>query len=383
MTGWIIGFGIIFFISTILLSRANTDHVKHINQLQNELSRLTTEHNTAIMRIGELEKAIREKDILFEALQKRDNESISKVTSLYADYLLIQYDISARYLRTKPHPAHGEAQRIGELKQKTKTHIEQFRQMMYKYEMLLQLFPELSVYVDDFETIKQLEDVSEIEKLQEEFDRTRYFLSKEEYEKLDIDERNQLALDRYIKGQKTKWQIGRDYELFCGWQYERSGWQVDYTGIEKRITDLGRDLIVSKDKIIHVVQCKYWSQGKQIHEKHITQLFGTTFEYRMDKDDSLKIIPVLITNISLSETAKKFADKLGVKIVENALMGEFPRIKCNINRDAYGSETRIYHLPFDQQYDRTKINKAGEFFAYTVKEAAAKGFRRAYRYYGG
>jgi hypothetical protein len=56
-------------------------------------------------------------------------------------------------------------------------------------------------------------------------------------------------------------------------------------------------------------------------------------------------------------------------------------IKCNINQS---SKENIYHLQFDQQYDRTKINQAlGEFYATSVVEAESKGFRRALRYFGG
>jgi hypothetical protein len=37
-------------------------------------------------------------------------------------------------------------------------------------------------------------------------------------------------------------------------------------------------------------------------------------------------------------------------------------------------------LPFDQKYDITRIINKGELFAYTVKEAVRKGFRRAKRF---
>ena len=41
----------------------------------------------------------------------------------------------------------------------------------------------------------------------------------------------------------------------------------------------------------------------------------------------------------------------------------------------------IYHLPFDQQLDTTRIDiSKGECYAYTVKEAVEKGFRRAYKH---
>jgi hypothetical protein len=40
------------------------------------------------------------------------------------------------------------------------------------------------------------------------------------------------------------------------------------------------------------------------------------------------------------------------------------------------------HLPFDQQYDSTKIKNKGEFYAVTVAEAEAAGFRRAFKWFG-
>jgi hypothetical protein len=42
-----------------------------------------------------------------------------------------------------------------------------------------------------------------------------------------------------------------------------------------------------------------------------------------------------------------------------------------------------YHLPFDQQYDRTIVHAdRGEFYAQTIAEAEKKGFRRAWRWRG-
>ena len=42
---------------------------------------------------------------------------------------------------------------------------------------------------------------------------------------------------------------------------------------------------------------------------------------------------------------------------------------------------RIYHLPFDQQYDNIKIDPPNEFVALTVEEAEHSGFRRAFRWH--
>ncbi|OGV47963.1 MAG: hypothetical protein A2017_21260 [Lentisphaerae bacterium GWF2_44_16] len=63
-------------------------------------------------------------------------------------------------------------------------------------------------------------------------------------------------------------------------------------------------------------------------------------------------------------------------------MEDFPRIKCNIGKDESGNIVKIYHLPMDQQYDKTRILGHGECFAFTVQEAVKKGFRRAKKYYG-
>lgn len=160
--------------------------------------------------------------------------------------------------------------------------------------------------------------------------------------------------------------------------------EVEEFGINKRLEDLGRDLIAHDhyNRTIYIIQCKCWKHERLIRENVIAQLYGTTFAYQYDhlKRNLLypySIIPVIMfpSFASLSATAQEFCNKLKVKIWEVNYQ-EFPRIKCNINGDE-----KIYHLPFDQQYDRTQIKNKGEFYAYTVAEAEAKGFRRAFRHF--
>jgi hypothetical protein len=72
---------------------------------------------------------------------------------------------------------------------------------------------------------------------------------------------------------------------------------------------------------------------------------------------------------------------LGVRLYERYAFEPYPCIKCNV---AHLSGEKIYHLPFDQQYDSTVVdNQSGEFYAMTVAEAEGKGFRRAFRWMGG
>jgi len=69
---------------------------------------------------------------------------------------------------------------------------------------------------------------------------------------------------------------------------------------------------------------------------------------------------------------------LGIRVEQEKPLEKYPIIKCNISNDG----EKIYHLPFDQQYDKTIISKPGEFYAETVKESMDKGFRRAWRWTG-
>jgi hypothetical protein len=142
---------------------------------------------------------------------------------------------------------------------------------------------------------------------------------------------------------------------------------------------------------LRVIQCKYWRQEKTIHEKHIFQLFGSALEYafRLGTFDDLRQLSlfggpikatgataVLYTSAKISDVAKDVAKKLNVECHEAIGISDYPLVKCNINRGE-----QIYHLPFDQQYDRTKIvPDKGEKYVYTVAEAEQAGFRRAWKW---
>lgn len=229
-----------------------------------------------------------------------------------------------------------------------------------------------------------------------------YWLSPDEYLYLTDVEKNQLALDRYMKRNKTNAEIGRDYERFIGYLYEKDMFQVEYYGAKNGLEDFGRDLICKKDSQTLIVQCKCWSalKGKVIHENHINQLYGTTVAYKIEEllkkplekvtaDDvtplvmacinSINVKPIFISTVDYSVAALAFASCLGIecRIIPRT---PYPMIKCNINKT---TKEKIYHLPFDQQYDHCKIDvQQGECYVATVKEAVKLGFRRARRWRG-
>lgn len=377
------------------LSRENNTYRFDYKQLNSNYKTEVRDLNSIIKN---LESTIEDKEAEIESYQSELNtrndyykkmlegnrQAIPYLAGLMADYLTYDYEVLARQLdwgydakRLK------KVADIREIRNDAKQRIQIAKEAEYNYKYLLELYPELQDVVDaDYSELNEIQRI----KTDMKNDSVSEYLSRDEWNSLSESQRNQLALDRYIEGRKkSKWQIGRDYELYVGYsRYETQGWHVDYYGNEMRLEDLGRDLIASNSQQIEIVQCKYWSSKKLIHEKHIFQLLGTTFCYKLEHpDENRGIRPVLITNIEVSDVAKEAAKLLRVKIIENYAMGDFPRIKCNIGHNEYGLETKIYHLPMDQQYDTVKIdNHKGEFFAFTVEEAEKKGFRRAHKWYG-
>ena len=269
---------------------------------------------------------------------------------------------------------------IREIRAKAQELIEQYKSSEYQLEYLKQLYPGLEdILESEYSELPQI-DFSELS----DRDVSKDYLSKEEWNSLSTTERNQLALDRYVQShKKSKWQIGRDYELYVGYKYSQKGYEIDYFGSYMGLEDLGRDIISQKNGHTLIIQCKYWSEKKLIHENHIAQLYGTTICYCLEHKVPVNFVSgVLVTNITVSDKAREFAEFLNITIKDNYPIGEFPRIKCNLGKDEFGYPTKIYHLPFDKQYDITKITKKEEFFALTVKEAEQAGFRRTYKWHG-
>lgn len=355
-------------------------------------------------KLDNLETSIR----AHELRVKEDEENIQKIAKqktmgfpwlaeAYADYFTLKEGKLASYLDHKSHPAHTTAAIVRNIKKEKRELLKQNRVIKYQIIYLEKLFPWISEFItyDENEEIpvRVDDDSSDVDAE----DRVRDYLSQEEYRSLPSVERNQRALDRYLENRnKSKWAIGRDYEMYVGYLYEKKGYTVQYKGIVDGFEDLGRDLIAKKDNEVLIIQCKHWAQYKEIHEKHIFQLFGTTMEYWIKNFKNSKksrsfeefskflseslLQPIFFTSTTLSAKAKEMATALSIDVRENEPLGEFPRIKCNINSDKLG-QTKIYHLPMDQQYDRTIVgNRSGEFYAFTVKEAEDAGFRRAFKH---
>lgn len=205
-------------------------------------------------------------------------------------------------------------------------------------------------------------------------------------------ERGQKALDIFIKKNLTNLEVGRLYERYIGYLYEKDNYTVAYKGILSGLNDLGRDLIAIKGNEHLIIQAKCWSRHKRIHVKHVYQLHASYLHYRYQLRQSLKksvgkqkarelmrtynIRAVICASTDLSPEAQDVVNYLNViEFRKEELDKTYPMIKCNIGRE---NRNKIYHLPFDSQYDSIIIgNVDGEKYVHTTSEAEALGFRRS------
>lgn len=274
-------------------------------------------------------------------------------------------------LKHKKRPALSASETVKQIGQEKRQLQKELRILKYQIGIYEDLFPDLIKYKEA--TVKDIELYINDTEVNE--DEAKHYLSIDEWNNLSTIEKYQLSLDRYKISNKTKWQIGREFERFVGYQYEIKGYKVIYNGANEGLEDLGRDLIAIKGKNILIIQCKYWSENKTIHEKHIFQLYGTTLLKQLE-NKNLNIRGIFICTNKVSEKAREIAKSLNIELLENYKFDkEYPCIKCNISRK---NGEKIYHLPFDQQYDKIEIEiNKGEKYVATVKEAEKLGFRRA------
>lgn len=348
--------------------------MSYYDDVKDELERLTKKFEKAKGTFEELEEGVkqmaRERQIGFPWLAKA-----------YEDYFALQDRQLVDFLKYKKTPAlqaseivkeYGKIRREAIRDKKVAEYLVEYYENIAPF--LIELKEEVEIPSD--EDIKNLIEYSDEERA----DEVSNYITKEEYRKLGTAEKNQLALDRFWKRGKSKWLIGKLYERYVGYLFEEEGYLVNYHGIEMGFGDLTRDLIAKKGKETVLIQCKNWSQFRTIYEKHIFQFFGSVFEYKYQNPKE-KVRAVFYTSTALSDLARVFAKELGIELKENCKFDvSYPSIKCNVGKR--GGE-KIYHLPFDQQYDKTQIEKkTGEFYCATVAEAEKAGFRRAYRWKG-
>ena len=381
----IIGIVVGYFLNT---NRATVRRVEEqLKAAHTRESTLQSQHKAAQEALAELERKHRE----LMSVMKETSTFYPTLATAIADFTVLEDERLAHYLRIKPHPAVKRSEAVRDAARARKEAERRARMLQYQLTYYEDAFPWLVEYsgrsTQDLLAELEKRRRGEIQDEAKDGDEViRRFIPPDQYARLSEAQRSDLALKRWCESRKSNWQIGRDYERAVGYEFEQLGHVVQYFGATRGLEDLGRDLIATKGGVTFLIQCKYWAQHKEIHEKHIFQLIGTPFEYACDRLNlpmkgldlsSANIVPFLVTNIRLSETAVRAAKMVGVNFMQEHPLKEYPLIKCNVN-----GRTRIYHLPFDQQYDTAKIDPAkGERYVTTAAEAEKFGFRRARRHF--
>jgi len=98
---------------------------------------------------------------------------------------------------------------------------------------------------------------------------------------------------------------GIEYEHFCSTLFTQNNWTSQVT---KASGDQGADLIVKKDGVIGIVQCKRYSST--VGNKAVQEVFAAKEYY----DAQLAIV---VTNNSFTPSAKTLANKLKVKLIHH------------------------------------------------------------------
>ena len=359
-----------------------------IDILNNRKSQLASEFNSGKQKLDELNQQLYNTKLEINAIKTNTKQYLTKLhenntidypwlADLYADIAYIEEMKIANYLETKKPPAISTASEIKNQISKEKRHIQKQLKMAQNQ---LNFYETVFPWLEEFKEIDPIEAYETIRAFDsdDEYARIKNYISAEEFQRLSTAEKYQLALDRWKnKPNKKAWQIGIEYESYIGYVYECKGYKVTYNGALKGLEDMGRDIIAENDKEILVVQCKYWKKEKTIHEKHIFQLYGTVVLEKMQTKKKVK--GVFITSATLSETALAVAKELKIEIKSEIPFDKnYPCIKCNINRT---TGEKIYHLPFDQQYNTVHIEPhKGECYVKTTKEAEERGFRHAFKH---
>lgn len=298
-----------------------------------------------------------------------------KLIDAYINACYILDEKLAKYYESKRRPNVNASEAIRAYKKENKGYLQRIMDLEYQISEL---------WAKDADTSEK----ESFEFLDDDDERVRSFLTASEYQNLTESERNQRALDNYLNRKHSNAHIGKMYERYIGYLYECKGYNVEYRGIEMGLKDGGIDLICRKQDEILLVQCKNWKLESTIYEKHICQLYGASRfydkdhvqeEYKNDlfaKVEEGRAIPVFITTTKLDDHATEVANTLGVAVKYIPFDKSYPMIKCNINNNE-----KIYHLPIDQMYDKTKICKKGERWVRTIEEAENYGFRRAMRHF--
>ena len=242
------------------------------NERHNEKVQLQQEITVLETRRGELESRLNVvQSIVDQTLQDwRQHGAMLPSLREWSDKVRAEYDAQiVSYLKNKSHPAIRASEEVKKALAKARESKKEAERLSAQLAVYESQAPWLAEFTDC--TVEEIiEGIKEEEELRDLYssgdDPVALFVPKTEWTKLSVSERNQRALDRYWTGsrRRTAWTAGIQYERFIGYQYESTGFEVEYHGAKLGKSDLGIDLVCNKGSKTHIVQCKRLSEKKGI-----------------------------------------------------------------------------------------------------------------------
>lgn len=345
------------------LNQLLTDKINSLEKRKNDIVEIMNQQ--IIQLFQEIDDITSEKDTLENELQSCLNQ-IQKLQEKYSPFIGVQnYEDLVH-------------QQMCELKKQI--YLQKFLFVLNIYCMEVSLQSKRKYFRSQYEKIKKSaqETIKKYEEdlCLEEYKTLRPYISESDFYSHSVTVRNQMALDNYNKMNKTPTEVGLAYERFIGYLYEIKGYEVRYHGALNKFKDKGIDLYALNSKEALIIQCKRWNKNAIIGDATIRALHGSV-GLAQKKFSAKQVKGILYTTTKVSEEAKKEAKALNIEIFEEFPLEEYPKVKCNVS----ATGEKIYHLPFDQLYDRMFIKpKHGDLYVATVEDAVSRGFRHAHRW---
>jgi ParB-like chromosome segregation protein Spo0J len=204
---------------------------EHESELVRREAYLRAHEGDLQKRVAQEEQRIAAEQARIDAMEERARQLIASrietyphIAQAWAEWELALAKEEAAQLRRKKHPAKSAAESV---KVKSKQMAELRRQLKlteYVNQLYEFHFPWLTDLRDLDEELDYAASLNGSEPDKE--DPVSKFVSKDEWSALTDCERNQRALERYLRGRLTPWQLGRDYERCVGYLREQDGCKV-------------------------------------------------------------------------------------------------------------------------------------------------------------
>ena len=317
-----------------------------------QMERVINEHY--VNQYEYLYKKCQQKDREIQLLIKEKSIKYPWLAKVFSDYTELM--LEQRLSQTEKYTSTKTINILNEFKNKNTNLIKKCKELEYQlnfYNHLLPWIKELGI--SPIEIYEKLNHLNELER--------------EKYKQIT---KEALSDNEIYNINKENWELGLEFERFIGYLYELKGYTVEYTGAIYKLGDMGRDLIAKNTNETLIIQCKRWSNERNIHEKHIFQLYGTKKLYELEHEFE-NVKAVFIATNTLTETARNISKSLDIEVQEHIRIINYPKIKCKITENG----EKLYFTPTNNYYDRLQmILSNGDIYVSTIKEAEKLGFKK-------